>query len=112
MTLDTLTSVLNQGGQHLGDLARWMLARGAYREATLEKIWSGAQLTLEFRNRPRRACRTPTARADPATCRRRPRQRPPAVVGWAVTHELSRAALERIVADPVLARRPNKARAR
>jgi hypothetical protein len=48
VTLDTLTSVLNQGGQHLGDLIWWTLAEARIDSSTLEKIWSGAQLAPEF----------------------------------------------------------------
>ncbi len=48
MILDKLTSVLNQGGQHLGDLIWWTLAEASIDRSTLENIWSGAQLAAEF----------------------------------------------------------------
>lgn len=47
MTLDTLTSALNQGGQHLGDLIWWTLAEARIDRSTLERIWEGAQLAPE-----------------------------------------------------------------
>jgi hypothetical protein len=46
-TLDTLTSALNQGGPHLGDLIWWTLARGPLDRSTLENIWARAQLAPE-----------------------------------------------------------------
>lgn len=48
MTHEKLTSVLNQGGQHLGDLIWWTLAEARIDRSTLEKIWSDAQLTPEY----------------------------------------------------------------
>ncbi|WP_242334585.1 DUF6744 family protein [Anaeromyxobacter sp. SG66] len=47
MTFDKLTSALNQGGQHLGDLIWWTLAEARIDRSTLEKIWAGAQLAPE-----------------------------------------------------------------
>jgi len=48
MTLDKLTSALNKGGQHLGDLIWWTLAEARIDRSTLENIWSGAQLAPEY----------------------------------------------------------------
>ena len=48
MTLDKLTSALNQGGQHLGDIVYWTLAEARIDRSTLENIWAGAQLSPEF----------------------------------------------------------------
>ena len=47
MTLDKLTSALNKGGQHLGDLIWWTLAEARIDRFTLETIWSAAQLAPE-----------------------------------------------------------------
>ena len=48
MTLDKLTTVLNKGGQHLGDLIWWTLAEARIDRSTLENIWTGAQLAPEY----------------------------------------------------------------
>jgi hypothetical protein len=48
MTLDKLTSALNQGGQHLGDLIWWTLAEARIDRSTLENIWAGGHLAPEF----------------------------------------------------------------
>jgi len=48
MTLDKLTSALNKGGQHLGDLIWWTLAEARIDRSTLENIWTGAQLAPEY----------------------------------------------------------------
>jgi hypothetical protein len=48
MTLDKITSALNQGGQHLGDIVYWTLAEARIDRSTLESIWTGAQLAPEF----------------------------------------------------------------
>jgi hypothetical protein len=48
MTLDKITSVLNKGGQHLGDLIWWTLSDAKIDRATLENIWTGAQLAPEY----------------------------------------------------------------
>ena len=48
MTLDKLTSALNKGGQHLGDLIWWTLAEARIDRSTLENIWAGAQLAPEY----------------------------------------------------------------
>jgi hypothetical protein len=48
MTLDKLTSALNNGGQHLGDLIWWTLAEARIDRSTLERIWGGAPLAPEF----------------------------------------------------------------
>ena len=48
MTLDMLTSALNKGGQHLGDLIWWTLAEARIDRSTLEKIWTSAQLAPEY----------------------------------------------------------------
>jgi hypothetical protein len=48
MTLDKLTSALNTGGQHLGDLIWWTLAEARIDRSTLENIWAGAQLAPEY----------------------------------------------------------------
>jgi hypothetical protein len=48
MTFDKLTSALNQGGQHLGDLIWWTLAEARIDRSTLESIWTGAQLAPEY----------------------------------------------------------------
>ncbi|MBK9519682.1 MAG: hypothetical protein IPO09_20615 [Anaeromyxobacter sp.] len=48
MTFDKLTTVLNKGGQHLGDLIWWTLAEARIDRSTLENIWSGAQLAPEY----------------------------------------------------------------
>ncbi|HYD51663.1 MAG TPA: DUF6744 family protein [Gemmatimonadaceae bacterium] len=48
MTLDKLTSALNQGGKHLGDLIWWTLAEARIDRSTLESVWSNAQLAPEF----------------------------------------------------------------
>ena len=48
MTLDKLTSALNKGGQHLGDLIWWTLAEARIDRSTLETIWSGAKLAPEY----------------------------------------------------------------
>ena len=48
MTLDKLTSALNNGGQHLGDLIWWTLAEARIDRSNLEQIWSGAQLAPEY----------------------------------------------------------------
>ena len=44
MTLDKITTVLNKGGQHLGDLIWWTLSDAKIDRSTLENIWTGAQL--------------------------------------------------------------------
>ena len=41
MTLDRLTSALNKGGQHLGDLIWWTLAEARIDRSTMENIWTG-----------------------------------------------------------------------
>ncbi len=48
MTLDKLTSALNNGGQHLGDIVYWTLAEARIDRSTLENIWSSAQLAPEL----------------------------------------------------------------
>jgi hypothetical protein len=48
MTLDKITSVLNKGGQHLGDLIWWTLAEARIDRSTLENIWTSAQLAPEY----------------------------------------------------------------
>jgi hypothetical protein len=48
MTHDTLKSVLAKGGQHLGDLIWWTLAEAKIDRSTLESIWTGAKLALEY----------------------------------------------------------------
>lgn len=48
MTHDKLKSVLSKGGQHLGDLIWWTLAEAKIDRTTLEAIWTGAQLALEY----------------------------------------------------------------
>jgi hypothetical protein len=48
VTFDTLTSALNQGGQHLGDIVYWTLAEARIDRSTLESIWAGAQLSLDL----------------------------------------------------------------
>ncbi|HYD55082.1 MAG TPA: hypothetical protein VEA99_20775, partial [Gemmatimonadaceae bacterium] len=48
MTFDKLTSALNLGGQHLGDLIWWTLAEARIDRSTLENIWAGAQLAPEL----------------------------------------------------------------
>lgn len=48
MTLDKLTTALNTGGQHLGDLIWWTLAEARIDRSTLENIWTGAQLAPEY----------------------------------------------------------------
>src|SRR6266702_1639755 len=48
MTLDKLSSALNRGGQHLGDLIWWTLAEAKIDRSTLENIWSNAQLAPEL----------------------------------------------------------------
>ncbi len=40
MTFDKLTSVLANGGQHLGDLIWWTLAEARIDRSTLERIWA------------------------------------------------------------------------
>jgi hypothetical protein len=47
MTIDKITTVLNKGGQHLGDLIWWTLAEARIDRSTLEKVWAGAQLAPE-----------------------------------------------------------------
>jgi hypothetical protein len=48
MTHDSLITVLNKGGQHLGDLIWWTLAEARIDRSTLENIWTGAQLAPEY----------------------------------------------------------------
>ena len=48
MTHDKLISVLNKGGQHLGDLIWWTLSDAKIDRSTLENIWTGAQLAPEY----------------------------------------------------------------
>jgi len=48
VTFDKLTSALNLGGQHLGDLIWWTLAEARIDRSTLENIWAGAQLAPEL----------------------------------------------------------------
>lgn len=48
MTLDKITSALNQGGEHLGDIVYWTLAEARIDRSTLESIWAGAPLAPEF----------------------------------------------------------------
>lgn len=45
MTLDTITSVLATGGNHLGDIVYWTLAEARIDRSTLETIWNAAQLS-------------------------------------------------------------------
>ncbi len=52
MTFDNLTSALNQGGPHLGDLIWWTLAEARIDRTTLEKLWAAAQLALEHLPEP------------------------------------------------------------
>jgi hypothetical protein len=47
VTFDKLTSVLNQGGKHLGDLIWWTLAEASIDRSILKNIWAGAQLAPE-----------------------------------------------------------------
>jgi hypothetical protein len=44
VTFDRITSVLQQGGQHLGDQIWWTLAEARIDRSTLENIWAAAQL--------------------------------------------------------------------
>jgi hypothetical protein len=48
MTLDKLTTVLNKGGHHLGDMIWWTLAEARIDRGTLENIWASAQLAPEY----------------------------------------------------------------
>ncbi len=52
MTLDKITTVLNKGGQHLGDIVYWTLAEARIDRSTLEKLWAGAQLAPEHLPEP------------------------------------------------------------
>ena len=52
MTLDKITSVLNKGGQHLGDIVYWTLAEARIDRNTLEQLWSCAQLAPEHLPEP------------------------------------------------------------
>jgi hypothetical protein len=47
MIFDSLSSALNHGGQHLGDLVWWTLAEARIDRSTLETIWAGAHLAPE-----------------------------------------------------------------
>lgn len=48
MTLDKLTTVLNKGGQHLGDKIWWTLSDAKIDRSTLENIWASARLAPEY----------------------------------------------------------------
>lgn len=48
MSLDKLTSVLNQGGEHLADLIWWTLGVRRIDRSALEAIWAAANLAAEF----------------------------------------------------------------
>ena len=48
MTHDKLITVLNKGGQHLGDLIWWTLSDAKIDRSTLENIWTGAHLAPEY----------------------------------------------------------------
>ena len=48
MTFDTLTTALNKGGQHLGDIVYWTLAEARIDRGTLEKLWTGSLLPPEY----------------------------------------------------------------
>jgi len=48
MNIETLTSALNQGGQHLGDIVYWTLAEARITRTELENVWSAAQLAPQF----------------------------------------------------------------
>lgn len=48
MTFETVKSVLSQGGQHLGDLVYWTLAEARIQRASLESLWSAAQLPVNL----------------------------------------------------------------
>ena len=52
MTLDKLTSALNKGGQHLGDLIWWTLAEARIDRSNLETIWASAQLAPDHLPEP------------------------------------------------------------
>ena len=52
MTLDKITSALDQGGRHLGDIVYWTLAEARIDRSTLESIWAGARLAPEFLPEP------------------------------------------------------------
>jgi hypothetical protein len=47
MSLERITSALNQGGAHLGDIVYWTLAEARIDRSTLENIWAGARLAPE-----------------------------------------------------------------
>lgn len=47
MTFDKLTTALDQGGHHLGDLIWWTLADARIDRGNLESICSGARLAPE-----------------------------------------------------------------
>jgi len=48
MTHDKLITVLNKGGQHLGDMIWWTLSDAKIDRSILENIWTGAQLAPEY----------------------------------------------------------------
>jgi len=48
MTHDKLITVLNRGGQHLGDMIWWTLSDAKIDRSTLENIWAGAQLAPDY----------------------------------------------------------------
>ncbi len=52
MTLEKLTSALNHGGQHLGDLIWWTLAEARIDRSPLEEIWANAQLSPQYLPEP------------------------------------------------------------
>ncbi len=52
MTLDKLTTALNTGGQHLGDIVYWTLAEARVDRSTLENLWSAAQLAADHLPEP------------------------------------------------------------
>jgi len=52
VTFEKLTTALNTGGQHLGDLVWWTLAEARVNRSTLENIWASAHLPLEHLPEP------------------------------------------------------------
>ena len=66
MSLETLKSALDAGGEHLGDLCWWTLADATVDRSTLEKTWIDAGLPAEFLPEPpttERALKTATREA-------------------------------------------------
>ena len=48
MILEKITSALETGGQHLGDIVYWTLTEARIDRSSLENIWCGARLAPEF----------------------------------------------------------------